>query len=270
MRQIFSYCCLFMLSASLRAEVEESERVPQEMQGAEIIDKLGTKVKGDYVFTRHDGKSVALSEYFGEDQPVIVMTIGYYGCSMLCNMVLKALLETMEKMSLSLGVDYRVLSFTINPNEKPDLAAAKRATHLKALGLEDGAWDFFTGDEKTIAALAKDVGFGYKFHEASGEYAHGAGIFILSKDGTLSRTIWGLSYDPWTTKMAIVEAGEGKVGSVVDRILMSCFHYVPDKHKYGLYVFGAMRVGGALTVLFLGSMLAWYWLSERRRRTRVA
>jgi protein SCO1/2 len=249
-------------------DVEESMRIPKEMQGGEIIDKLGTKIDQSLVFTRHDGVRVPLSDYFGpgKTQLPTIVTLGYYECPALCNLVLKSTLETLGRMSLKLGKDYRVLSFTIKPQETADLAAAKRKTHLKALGLEDGAWDFFTGDEKSIAALAKDLGFGYKFHESSGEYAHGAGIFILSKDGMLSRTMWGLSYDPWATKMALVEAADGKVGSVVDRILLSCFHYVPDKHKYGLYVFGAMRVGGALTVLFLVSMLGWYLVSERRRR----
>jgi len=182
----------------------------------------------------------------------------------------KGLLDAMGKMSLVLGTDYRVLSVSIDPREKSDLSAAKRITHLKALNLTDGAWDFLTGDEKEIQTLASTFGFGYKYDEATDQYAHGAAIFIVTPKGVLSNTIWGIAYDPWATKAALMDASGGKVGSVFDKILMTCFHYEADKHKYGFYIFGAMRLGAALTVLILGSMLGWYWFSERRRRMGVA
>lgn len=245
--------------------------MPKQMEGAEIFDKLGAKLNPALTFTDHNGTRVAMSAYFGSEQELpAIVTIGYYECPMLCSLVLKGLLDSLTKMSLKLGKDYRILSFSIDPKENSELAALKRKSHLKALSQDDGPWEFFTGDEKSIAELSQTLGFGYKFDEASGEYAHGAGIFILTPNGVLSRTLWGLVYEPMSTKLALVEASNGKVGSVVDRILLSCFHYVPDKHKYGFYVFGAMRAGGALTVLFLGSMLGWYWFSERRRRTRVS
>jgi protein SCO1/2 len=253
------------------ADIEESMRVPKEMEGAEIVDKRGAKIDQSLVFTRHDGAKVNLSEYFGSAQKLpAIVTLGYYECPMLCSLVLKALIESVKQQSLVLGLDYRILSFSINPNEKPELSALKRKSHLKALSRDDGAWEFFTGDEKSIAQLASELGFGFKFDPRTGDYAHGAGIFILTPDGVLSRTMTGLIYEPRDTKFALMEATGGKIGTVFDRILLTCFHYVPDKHKYGLYVFGTMRVGAALTVFFLASMLTWYWFSERRRRKYAA
>jgi protein SCO1/2 len=262
----------FLFASFVFAEGTGSLQVPQALVGTEIIDKLGSKVDANLVFTRHDEKRVPLSVYFGSKGkkalPAIV-TIGYFECPMLCSLVLNATLDTLGKMKLKMGEDYRVLSFSINPKEKSDLAANKRRTHLKALDKTDGAWDFFTSDDGEEVKLAQTLGFGYKFDKPSGEFAHGAGIFILTPDGVLSRTLWGLNYDPWTVKLALMEAAGGKVGTVVDKIILSCFHYEPDSHKYGFYIFGIMRIGATLTVVLLGSMLAMYWAGERRRRIGI-
>jgi len=262
---------LLFSSFSFAEDIEESMRMPKQMQGAEIVEKRGAKIDGNLVFTNHKGMSTPMKTIFNDEQtrPAVVI-LGYYGCPMLCGLVSKAFLETIPKMSLVLGEDYRVLSFSIDPKEKSDLSAAKRQSHLKALKLDDGDWEFYTGDEASIKTLADTLGFGYNYDASSEQYAHGAGVFILTPNGVLSNTLWGVAYDPWTTKAALMDASGGKIGNVLDKILMTCFHYVPDKHKYGFYVFGAMRLGAALTVLFLGSMLGWYWISERRRRIGVA
>lgn len=262
---------LLLGSVAHGEDIEESMRVPKQMQGAEIVDKRGAKIDTNLVFTRQDGARVPLSTYFNESEKLpAIVTIGYFECPMLCNLVLKGLLDTLNKMSLVLGKDYRILSFSIDPREKSDLAAAKRTTHLKALNLSDGAWDFLTGDEKEIQTLAATFGFGYKYDAPTDQYAHGAAIFIVEPKGVLSNTIWGIAYDRWSTTAALIDASHGKSGSVFDKIVMTCFHYDADSHKYGFYIFGAMRLAGALTVLVFGSMLAWYWFSERRRRMGLA
>lgn len=261
-----------ILAISAVAEGTGSLQAPRELEGTEIIDKLGAKIDRSLTFTRHDGVRVPLSDYFGSKEKKVlpaIVTLGYWECPMLCSLVLKALLDSLDNMKLELGKDFRILSFSINPDENSELAALKRKSHLTALSRDDGDWDFFTSDDGNVAKLAEGLGFGYKFHKPSGEYAHGAGIFILTPEGVLSRTLWGLSYEPWTLKLALMEAAGGKVGSVVDRIVLSCFHYEPDSHKYGFYVFGLMRIGATLTVMILGSMLALYWIGERRRRIGV-
>ena len=68
----------------------------------------------------------------------------------------------------------------------------------------------------------------------------------------------------------VFAAIEGKVGSLVDRIVMSCFHYVPDAHQYGFYIWGAVRMAGLLIVLALGSFLAYWWRKDRQRKGPAA
>jgi protein SCO1/2 len=51
-----------------------------------IIENLGQKVPQGLVFTEGHGGAVSLDELLGRGKPVLV-TLGYYHCPMLCNLV---------------------------------------------------------------------------------------------------------------------------------------------------------------------------------------
>lgn len=239
-------------------------RAPHEIERTEILDKRASHLPMDVQLTNQDGKSVLLGDYFaaGNSKPLI-LTLGYYKCPMLCSLVLNGLMDPLKDMSLKLGDDYSILSVSINPAEKADLAKSKQRNYLKAVHADKG-WNFHVGSEEQVRKLADAVGFQYKYHKASGEYIHSAGVFILSPDGVLSRTFYGINYPTRDVKLALIDASHGKIGSLVDRVILSCFHYDPDNHKYGVYIFGVMRVGGLLTILIMGIVLLLYWRSERR------
>jgi len=250
------------------AKGEGSLQAPREIAGTEIIDKRGSFVPQDITLTNHRGEKVLLSSYFADgNQKPVILTLGYYKCPMLCNLVLNGLLEALKTMSLKVGQDFRILSVSINPAETFDLGKNKRENYLKAVNLNDDSdWAFYVGDEAQVKLLADSVGFQYKYHERSGEYVHSAGIFILSPNGMLSRTLYGIDYKPSDVKMALIDASNGKIGSILDRVILSCFHYDPDSHKYGVYIFGLMRVGGLLTISVICLMLFLYWRFEKREK----
>ncbi|MGC4081110.1 MAG: hypothetical protein QM736_03105 [Vicinamibacterales bacterium] len=50
-------------------------------------------------------------------------------------------------------------------------------------------------------------------------------------------------------KFAMVEASEGRVGSMVDNLLLYCYHYDPMTGRYGIYIMRALRIAGVATVL---------------------
>jgi protein SCO1/2 len=107
------------------------------------------------------------------------------------------------------------------------------------------------------------VGFGYRL--VGNQYVHAAVLMICTPDGRVSRYIYRVEYDPQTLRLSLAEAGEGKVGSPMDQILLFCFHYDPTSGRYGPAAFNLMRIGGGLTVLVLGGMLWIFWRRERRK-----
>ena len=62
------------------------------------------------------------------------------------------------------------------------------------------------------------------------------------------RYLGGVKLDPLTLRLALVEAGEGKVGTAFDQILLYCFHYDEAAGRYGPAAFHLMQIAGGLTV----------------------
>mgnify|MGYP000891449869 CR=1 FL=1 len=180
-----------------RAEQE----VPKELQGIAIDGTLGAKVPLDVPFVDHTGKQVFLRDYFVSGRPV-VLVLAYYSCPTLCSLVLNGLLDGMRAQQFVPGKDYQVVTLSIDPREKPNLAAAKRQAYLQALGRpladESRDWPFLSGTEQDIAKVASAVGFHYRWDEEGKQWAHAAGIFVLTPSGWLSQILYerALKADP--------------------------------------------------------------------------
>ncbi len=261
---------LMIASSLLFGGFAWAQPTPPELENVDIVERLGEYVDLDLAFVDHEGNDVTLRDYVRGDVPVI-LTLNYYSCPMLCTLQLNGLIDGLKRMPWAPGDNYRIVTLSINPEEGPTLAAAKRSTYLSDLGRgSDVDWTFLTGDQAEISALADQVGFQYQFVPETGEYAHGAALFMLAPDGKIARYLYGITYSPSDLRFGIVEAGEGRVGSVVDRFILRCFHYDPDRNSYVPYAFGIMRLGGLLTVLLLGGLLGILWLRDMRRKMATA
>jgi protein SCO1/2 len=93
---------------------------------------------------------------------------------------------------------------------------------------------------------------------------------ILSPDGTISRYLYGVSYSARDLKFALIEASEGKVGTTVDKVILSCFAYDNSTGRYTASAFGLMRLAGVVTMFFLGAMVTALWRRERRLSQQVS
>lgn len=255
-------------SRALKGETPtiETGQLPTQLQDAGIKDtQLGSKVSIDELKFRNEaGQTVALSEYFKKGRPV-VLNLVYFDCPNLCNLLLNGFLDTLKTMSWTPGREFEVLTISIEPKEGAELAAAKKKAHIEALGKPDAAqgWHFLTGTQENITRLTQEVGFGYKWDPVEKQWAHGAGLFLLSPEGKLSRILYGIAWGERELKLALLEASQGKVGTILDRVIMFCYSYNPHTRKYSLIVVRVMQVAAIATTLMLGSFIA---LSVRRQR----
>lgn len=230
-----------------------------------VDEMLGGQLDMDLEFVDHTGKAVKLGDYFDGDRPVLI-TLNYYRCPTLCNLQLNGLTRTLQAFEWTPGEQYRIVTVSIDPRETPELAAKKRATHLEALERGDVDWNFLTGDALQIHMLAAALGIGYAYDAEQDQYAHPSVLMFASPDGKVARYLYGLEYQASDVKFALMEAAEGRVGSPVDKLILSCFHYDASIGEYGPFAMGIMRLGGAGMVLIVGIPLAIVWRRERRRR----
>jgi protein SCO1/2 len=230
-----------------------------------IEQHLDTQLPLDAVFRDETGHEVKLGDYFGE-QPVVVALV-YYRCPMLCTQVLNGFLKSSQAVPLEIGRDYQVVTVSFDPRETPELAAEKKASYARAYRRDGGAqgWHFLTGDRQSIDRLTDAVGFRYRFDPKSGQFAHASGIALATPGGRISRYFYGIEYSPDDLRLGLVESSSGRIGSLVDQVLLLCFHYDPLTGKYGLVIAGVLRMAGVLTVISLGIFLVVMYRRERNR-----
>jgi protein SCO1/2 len=121
-----------------------------------------------------------------------------------------------------------------------------------------------------VRRLADAVGFGYRWDEDSQQFAHSAALFALTPEGVLSRILYGVQFQPQDLKLALVEASRGKIGSVVDRILLFCYRYDPVTRKYSLVLTRVMQLASAGMILVVGLYLSFFWLKQRNEFSKPA
>lgn len=261
MRAVFF--AIFALHAFAPVPARAAEAVPKVLENAVITEKLGAQVNLDLPFVDHQGRAVRLRDYLDGSRPVI-LTLNYYECPSLCSLQLNGFVEGLKAFEWAPGTHYRIVTVSIDARETAELAAGKRASYLKALGRGDVDWSFLTGTTESIRALADTVGFGFNYVKEEDQFAHAAGIMFLSPEGVVARYLYGIEYRPMDLRFALMETAAGRVGSVVDRLLLSCFHYDDKTGRYTPYAFGIMRAGGVLTALAVAVMLGVLWRAERK------
>ena len=233
----------------------------------DVEEHRGQKIDLDLQFVSHDGKLVTLKEFFHDDKPVL-LTLNYYSCASLCSAQLNALLETLKNMKWTAGEQFRIVTISIDPTEKPELAKQKRTAYLEELGRGDIDWTFLVGKPPQIASITNAVGFRYEYDPIAKQYAHPSVLTFISPDGMISQYLYGIEYFPQDLKFSLMEAGQGKIGNFVDKLIMSCFAYDYSLGKFTPTAFGIMRIGGLVTLMALSLFAFVLWKRELQSRGR--
>ncbi|MGE4233427.1 MAG: heme o synthase [Bacteriovoracia bacterium] len=281
-RRLFGYSIvyLFLLYVVLMIDAVAAEPTPKELLEVGFKEHLGQKIDTSLTFTDEQGKEISLSSKFDGKRPVALFLM-YYGCPNLCGLFMNGVVESFKKLDWTPGEQFQIVTVSIDPREDFEIADEKKKSVLESYGrngpnVEQG-WSFWTtaGIEKTgtkidpmansnVKTLANQVGFGYKYDKEQGQYAHVAGIVILTPEGRISRYLYGIDFKPKDVKLALVEAGGNKIGSIIDRFMLFCYNYDPKTKKYSLYAMNLMRVAGGVTSVLIAAMIL-YW----RRKTSI-
>lgn len=261
------FCVLPFVALSALASVQAgATEIPAELKDIGIEEKLGGQVAiNELTFKDESGQDVKLSKYFHTKKPVI-LTMVYYECPNLCNFLLNGLVDSMKPFDWTPGQQFDVVSVSINPTEGPALAVAKKAAYIKSYGRPEGAegWHFLTSSTDQAKKLADQVGFKYRYDEKEKQFAHSAALFVLTPEGKISRYLYGISFSEKDLRLSLLEASNGKIGTIIDRIVLFCYRYNPTTRKYSIYLTQLMQAGGGVMVLVFGGYMAAFWLRQRK------
>ncbi len=262
------------MPVGVRAEEARKPAKPGPATPADVIREVGfeqnldAQLPRELKFRDEAGKAVELREYFGK-RPVVLALV-YYDCPMLCTMILNGLTSSLKAVHLDAGIDFDVVAVSFDPRETAELAAGKKAEYVKEYGRENSerGWHFLTGDEDAIRQLTQAVGFQYFWDEESQQFAHASGVMVVTPEGRISKYFYGIEYAPRDLKLGLVEAGAGKIGSAVDKLLLYCYHYDPATGKYSLTVMNVVRLLGSGTVAAIALFIVVMLRRERRGALR--
>jgi protein SCO1/2 len=112
------------------------------------------------------------------------------------------------------------------------------------------------------------VGFRYVWDEETKQFAHPAGLLVLTPEGRIARYLFGIEYAPKDLRLALVEAGAGRVGTPFDQVLLYCYKYDPHRGRYSAQILNLVRLGAGLTVLALGVFILTLFRRERDQALR--
>jgi protein SCO1/2 len=251
-------------SAQLFTAPETKTVAPPGLEGVGIDQRLNEQVPLNLTFKNELGNTVKLGDYFHEGRPVILNLV-YYQCPMLCTEVLNGLTSALKVIRFVPGKEFEVVTLSIDPRETPQLAANKKEMYLKRLGNAEAGkgWHFLTGEQTQIAALASAVGWRYRYDPKLDQFAHAAGILLITPEGKIAQYYYGVEYSPKDMRLGIVEASQNKIGSLADQVLLYCYHYDPSTGRYGATITNIVRLAGVTTVVVLGGFILLLFRKEK-------
>jgi protein SCO1/2 len=266
-----AFFLVFSMAMSQKALAQTIDSPPADQRPPMLLNvgiqqHLNQQIPAGLEFRDEAGHPVRLGQYFGR-RPLILNLV-YYNCPMLCGEVLNGLTSSLKVMKLDVGQDFDVITVSFDPRETPVMAAGKKAIYLQRYhrpGAEEG-WHFLTGGQQSIASLTRAAGFQYQFDGRTGQFAHATAIMVLTPQGKISQYYYGVEYAPRDLQLGLIQASNNQIGTLIDQVLLYCYHYNPATGKYSAIVTRVMRLAAAATILILGAlMVALFRLGPKHR-----
>jgi protein SCO1/2 len=254
------------------ASAQINDKPPEEMSKVFVdTKKINSQIPLDLEFTDSRGQRLTLKEIFDGKKPTI-LTMNYSDCPMLCSMQLNTMLDALKNMSWNIGEEFQIVTVSIDPLETSERAEQTKEKYLRLYDrpVNVQGWRFLTSrKEATIKNLAETVGFGYTYVPESRQYAHPTPLMICTPEGRVSRYLDMKQYNAQTVKFSLMEASNGKIGTITDQFFLSCFHYDEKSGRYGPQAMRFMQLGGGLTTLIFAGMLFRYWIRDSRKKSKA-
>lgn len=222
-------------------------------QKIDIKEQLGRKLPMDAVFFDAYGNKVVLNNIVNK---TTVLAFVYYKCPGICTPLMSELANIVNESDLTPGKDYDIVTISFDDRENPKVALEKKGSFLSMIHkpFPSDAWRFLTGDSINIYRATEAAGFHFK--RVGTQFIHTTCLMFISPDGKISRYLYP-DYNskgefgilPFSFKMAVLDASNGKVQPTVGRLLTFCFSYSPTDKKY---VVNILHIFGVGTLLLVG------------------
>ena len=257
---------LLLALAALAPAPARAETPAGTLKQVAFDQNLDAQLPLDAAFRDEAGRPVKLGDYFGGKKPVI-LTLVYYRCPLLCGLELQGLARSLKPLAMDVGREFEIVTISIDPEETPELAAAKKDAYIKRYGRPgaERGWHFLTGKPDAIARVAGAAGFRYVYDPASKQFTHASGLVVATPGGKISRYLYGIDYSPRDLQFALMQSSAERIGSPVAKFLMFCYDYNAATGKYTVAIMKLVQVLGTATALALAAFMVVMFRRDRIR-----
>ena len=232
-----------------------------ELGGVSLAPRADAAAPLALKFRDIDNRRVTLREAI-DGQPAVLLFVDYT-CRTICGPALAIASGALAQTGLD-PAKYRLVVIGLDPKDSVEDA------RVMARQIGDPAVERVTtllrGDAGNVHQLTEALGFHYRYDAAVDQFAHPAGALVMTADGRVSRTLSSLALNPKDLRLALVEAGAGRIGTFRDRLALLCYGFDAAHGVYAPAIARMLKLFAALTVIgALGSIVV---LERRRRMTR--
>lgn len=224
-----------------------------------IDEKLGAQMPLDAEFVTSDRDTVRLADIISK--PTLVAFV-YYECPGICSPLLTDLARVAELIDLTPGEDFQIVTISFDHRETPEIAARWKKNYFEGMKgkFPEEYWTFLTGDSLNIRKVTDAVGFNFKPSD-DGNFVHADLVLSVSPTGKVSRYIYGITFNRFDLKMALLEAEAGKTSPAVSKFLQYCFSYDPEGRAYTLNI---TRIFGTIILLSVFAFAGFLMIRKKK------
>lgn len=234
----------FLLSSTAVAltstELAQVEAAPS----ADAVLPLSLLLEGE------DGKARPLRQWLGKTPSIWILAD--YTCKTLCGPIISIVSEALERSRLRPGKDFRLIVAGLDPKDTAADAATMKDAQLGTAGDLATHTFFLRGTAQIISEVTRAFGLRSVYDREHDQFAHPATAFVVTPDGRIARVLSGLALDPTDLRLALVDAGEGQVGTWKDHFRLMCYGFDPTKGIYNVAIGRILSSAAAFTILVLG------------------
>lgn len=196
-----------------------------------------------------EGEAKLLRQWLGNMPSIWILAD--YTCQTLCGPVISIVSDALGRTGLQPGSDFQLIVVGLDPKDSAaDAEAMKSAQVGRDSSLAQHTF-FLRGTAEDVSELTKAFGFHSVYDRERDQFAHPAAAFVVTPAGHIARVLSGLALDPADLRLALVDAGQGRVGSWTDHVRLMCYGFDPTKGVYTASIGRMLSAAGALTIIAL-------------------
>jgi protein SCO1 len=221
------------------------------------LDEIAVEARPDAAlppglrFLDEDAQPRALGDILAGKPAVVVFAD--YTCRTLCGPILTFVSAGLEQSGLAAGTDYKLVVIGLDPRDDLQSARAMKAARIGSGTPLAAATVMLNGEKAAITSVATALGYRYAYDAEHDQFAHPAAAFVVNPAGRVSRVLSALGLEGADLRLALVEAGEGRVGSLGDRVRLLCYGFDAVHGVYTEAITMWLELAAIVTLLGMGA-----------------